>query len=230
MGRPILNFALGREDCILPRIEKAAFSFVLPRIKIFNFKWALAPEGFVRPTRKPIRISECVYFVSTQTHGRVPFFRHERWARLMENVLNHYYSQKCSLHAFVIMADHLHLLITPFEALEKSVQLFKGRFSYRAKRELEWSKEIWQPGFTEHRVRDEVDWLNHIEYIRQNPVRARLTDDPALYRHMNISHKEFPQRLKPMDIWTHDVRAEARTLPSECNNFPPGIEQPHTKS
>ena len=146
----------------------------------------------------------------------------------MENVLNHYDSRNYSLHAFVIMPDHLHLLITPFEALEKSVQLFKGGFSYRAKRELEWSKEIWQPGFTEHRVRDEVDWLNHIEYIRQNPVRARLTDDRALYRYMNTFNTEYPQRLKPNGIWIIDVRAGSPYPPtSECNRFPPGIRQPH---
>jgi putative transposase len=115
----------------------------------------------------------------------------------MENVLNHYDSQKYSLHAFVIMPDHMHLLITPFEALEKSVQLFKGGFSYRAKRELLWTEEIWQPGFTEHFVRDENDWLNHVDYIRQNPVRARLALDPALYPYMSISHREMPQGLKP---------------------------------
>jgi putative transposase len=115
----------------------------------------------------------------------------------MEDVLNHYDSQKYSLHAFVIMPDHLHLLITPFEALEKSLQLLKGGFSYRAKRELDWSGEIWQPGFTEHCVRDEEDWLNHVEYIRQNPVRARLTDNPALYPYMTISRRELPQGLKP---------------------------------
>lgn len=96
------------------------------------------------------------------------------------------------------MPDHLHLLITPCEALEKSVQLFKGGFSYRAKRELGWSKEIWQPGFTEHRIRDEEDWLNHVEYIRQNPVRARLAIDPAHYPYMNISRRELPQGLKPI--------------------------------
>jgi putative transposase len=40
------------------------------------------------------------------------------------------------LHAFVVMPDHLHLLITPFDTIEKSVQLIKGGFSFRAKREL----------------------------------------------------------------------------------------------
>jgi putative transposase len=175
-------------------VEGTGFS---PYIEASIFKRALAPEGIVRPTRKPNRVNQCVYFVTTQTRGRIPLFRHERWALLMENVLNHYDSHRYSMHAFVIMPDHLHLLITPFEALEKAVQLFKGGFSYRAKRELLWTEEIWQPGFTEHFVRDEDDWLNHIEYIRQNPVRARLTDNPALYRYMNTSHKEFPQGLKP---------------------------------
>jgi putative transposase len=154
----------------------------------------------VRPVRRPNRVIQCVYFVTTQTRGRTPFFRHERWARLMEELLNHYDSQKCSLHAFVIMPDHLHLLITPFEALEKSIQLFKGGFSYRAKRELLWTGEIWQPGFTDHRIRDEEDWRNHIEYIRQNPVRAHLTDDPALYQYINISRRELPQGLKPIEV------------------------------
>jgi hypothetical protein len=50
----------------------------------------------------------------------------------------------------------------PFESVEKSVQLIKGGFSFRAKRELEWKGEIWQPGFTDHRIRDEEDWLRHL--------------------------------------------------------------------
>ena len=151
----------------------------------------------MRPKRKPNRVSQCAYFVTTQTRGRTPFFRHERWARLMEDVLNHYDPKNYSLDSFVIMPDHIHLLIKPFETVEKSVQLFKGGFSFRAKRELNWSGEIWQPGFTEHCIRDEEDWLHHVEYIRQNPARAGLTYDAALYRYLSISLKEFPQGLKP---------------------------------
>lgn len=44
----------------------------------------------MRPKREAIRSGEYVYFVSTQTVDRKPFFRHERWAGLMIATLAHY--------------------------------------------------------------------------------------------------------------------------------------------
>jgi putative transposase len=168
----------------------------------------------MRPRRETIRTGEYAYFVSTQTDGRKPFFRHERWARLMLDVLRHYDGTGYKLHAFVIMPDHLHLLITPSESVEKSVQLFKGGFSFRAKRELEWKGEIWQPGFTDHRIRDEDDWGRHLEYIRTNPIEARLIQDSIPFEFIGLPSIEFPQGLKPAESSTSNVRAEARTLQS----------------
>lgn len=170
----------------------------------------------MRPKRQEFRNNESVYFVSTQTHGRKPFFRHDRWARLMLSTLNHYDGTGYRLHAYVVMPDHLHLLITPLEAVEKSVQLIKGGFSFRAKRELEWSGEIWQTGFTEHRIRDEEDWKRHLDYIRKNPVDAKLVMDAVLYEFSGFPQIEFPQGLKPTDLDVVDIRAKARTLQPEA--------------
>jgi putative transposase len=36
------------------------------------------------------------------------------------------------------MPDHFHLLVTPTETLERALQLIKGGFSYRARKELGW--------------------------------------------------------------------------------------------
>jgi REP-associated tyrosine transposase len=166
----------------------------------------------MRPRRETIRSSEFAYFVSTQTSARKPFFRHERWARLMLTTLAHYEGPGYRLHAYVIMPDHLHLLMTPVESVEKSVQLIKGGFSFRAKRELEWTGEIWQPGFTDHRIRDEEDWIRHLGYIRQNPVDGKLVSDSALYEFMGMPRIAFPRRLKPVEVRDSNVRAKARTL------------------
>ena len=130
----------------------------------------------------------------------------------MMAMLAHYAKNNFCLHAYVIMPDHLHLLITPYESVEKAVQLIKGGFSFRAKRELDWKFDIWQPGFTDHRVRDEEDWKRHLEYIRNNPIEARLVEDPALYEFMGFPNIAFPQGLKPHIGGKVDVRAEARTL------------------
>jgi putative transposase len=168
----------------------------------------------MRPKRETIRSNEFAYFVSTQTAGRKPFFRHDRWARLMLATINHYRGTGYQLHAFVIMPDHLHLLITPVESVEKSMQLIKGGFSFRAKKELEWNGDIWQSGFTDHRIRDEEDWSRHLDYIRSNPIEAKLAEDIALYEFMGCPDIAFPRGLKPALVADCDVRAEARTLQS----------------
>jgi len=174
----------------------------------------------MRPTRETIRNNEFAYFVSTQTAGRKPLFRHDRWARLMLATTDHYRGTGYQLHAFFIMPDHLHLLITPIESVEKSIQLIKGGFSFRAKRELGWSGEIWQSGFTDHRVRDEEDWSRHLDYIRANPFEARLVEDIALYEFMGFPDSVFPRGLKPSVVGSAAVRAKARTLQPEAGLLP----------
>ena len=173
----------------------------------------------MRPVREKFRNSDAAYFLSTQTAGRKPFFRHERWARLMVATLKHYAEKDFVLHAYVIMPDHLHLLISPVETLEKSVQLIKGGFSFRAKPELDWKFDIWQPGFTDHRIRDEADWNRHLQYIRTNPIEARLVEDSVLHEFMGFPSADFPQGLKPQIRVDGDVRAEARTLQAEARTL-----------
>jgi len=56
-------------------------------------------------------------------------------ARLFVEVLFHYRDHKnYLLHEFVLMPDHFHLLVSPTLSLERSLQLIKGGFSYRAKK------------------------------------------------------------------------------------------------
>ena len=72
--------------------------------------------------------------------------------------------------------------------------------------------EIWQQGFTDHRIRDSDDWQRHLNYIRQNPVEARLAEDAVLYPYIGFPSIAFPQGLKPPGAEAANVRAEARTL------------------
>ena len=87
------------------------------------------------------------------------------------------------MHEFVLMPDHFHLLLTPAPdvSLEKALRFLKGGFSFRVKRELRSNVEIWQTGFTEHRVRDWNDFQQYATYIRGNPVRAHLAENATAY-------------------------------------------------
>jgi REP-associated tyrosine transposase len=103
-------------------------------------------------------------------------------ARLFVEVLFHYRDHKnYLLHEFVLMPDHFHLLISPTLSLERSLQLIKGGFSYRAKKELGFVGEIWEKSFYDRRVRGAEDYYNFKQYIRQNPIKHGLVAAPADY-------------------------------------------------
>src|SRR5437870_11302221 len=44
-------------------------------------------------------------------------------------------------------------------------------------------KEVWQRGFTDHRIRDRADFEKHRGYIHDNPVAHRLVDRAMEYRY-----------------------------------------------
>jgi len=114
------------------------------------------------------------YFITASTFQKQNLFQSERMARLFIEVLLHYHEQrKFRLHKFVLMPDHFHLLITPTLALERSLQLIKGGFSFRARKELGFGAEIWQKSFYDRRVRN-IEEYHFREYIYRNPLKSRL--------------------------------------------------------
>ena len=139
--------------------------------------------------------------VTTSTWGRRALFRTEPWAKLLIDTLYHYRGSAYLLHEFVVMPDHLHVLFTPLTSLEKAVQFIKGGFPYRAKKELGSNMEIWQKGFSDHRIRDENDYQIHVAYMRGNPVRKNLCERAKDYPYSSArSGSELdgePQGLKP---------------------------------
>ncbi len=144
-----------------------------------------------------------VYFITASTFQRRPLFCNEPMARLFVEVLFHYRDKKnYLLHEFVLMPDHFHLLISPVLSLERSLQLIKGGFSYRAKREVGHSGEIWQLSYYDRRVRDIEDYDNFKYYMRRNPVKRGLAGSPEEYpyssAHPGFVLDDVPLRLKPV--------------------------------
>jgi REP element-mobilizing transposase RayT len=69
--------------------------------------------------------------------------------RLFIEVLMDYRTQKkYLLHEFVVMPEHLHLIITPTKiTLERAMQCIKGGFSFQLNKNLRVKKDVWQPSF-----------------------------------------------------------------------------------
>lgn len=117
----------------------------------------------------------------------------DRLATLLIDVLRtNVRSVRFTLHDFVVMPDHVHLLLTleNMMSIEKAMQLVKGGFSYRAKKEVGYAGEIWQKGFSEVRITDRQSFLKHREYIEQNPVKAGLVDSPEKFPYSSAHLKK----------------------------------------
>ncbi len=135
-----------------------------------------SPEAVLSTTR--------VFFATTKTSMARRILQSDRNADLLIDVLrSNVAAGKFELHDFVVMPDHVHLLMTlPKDTtIEKAMQFIKGGFSYRLKRDFGFQGEVWQRGFSELRINDRESWLQCSEYIKQNPVKAGLADSPEQY-------------------------------------------------
>jgi putative transposase len=138
----------------------------------------------LKPTRdlKP----HGTYFVTFSTWQRRRLFVVESYARLFLKTLYRYRRQgRFELHAFVLMPEHAHLLLTPAPGvtLERSIQFIKGGYSHALGVELGRKGEVWQRGFTDHRIRDSEDFDAHRGYIHENPVKRGLVECASDYRY-----------------------------------------------
>lgn len=156
-----------------------------------------------KPPRDHTSFGSDTYFVTTNTWGKRPLFQTERMAGLFIDTMFRYRREgKFLLHEFVVMPDHFHVLLTPIEIpLERAVQFMKGGFSYRVKKELASNLEVWSRGYVDHRIRDENDYRQHVEYIHQNPVEAGIVASAKEYPYSSacpgFELDACPQGLKP---------------------------------
>jgi putative transposase len=123
--------------------------------------------------------TEGTFFVTAITYNRRRVFQVARNAELFLETLQHYRAAGAyKLHAFVVMPDHVHLLLTPeAKTISQVMNLIKGGFSRRIASKL----PVWQRGFADHLVRGREHFESRREYIHQNPIRADLTASPDLY-------------------------------------------------
>ncbi|HEY6968180.1 MAG TPA: transposase [Candidatus Angelobacter sp.] len=124
------------------------------------------------------------YFVTSRSIQGRGLLQLDRMANLFIDILRAYVAAgKFKVHEFVVMPNHVHVLLTVGAGvtIERAVQLMKGNFSYRARKEFGLNCEIWQRGFSDVRIRNRESYVYHVQYIRDNPVEAGLVRSPDEY-------------------------------------------------
>lgn len=90
---------------------------------------------------------------------------------------------QCELHAYVLMTNHLHLLLTPYFARGPSLlmKLLGQRYVQYVNRTYRRSGTLWEGRFRSSFIQDERYVLACYRYIEMNPVRASMVKHPLEY-------------------------------------------------
>ena len=102
-------------------------------------------------------------------------------AKLVEDSLAFWDGEKYNLHAWVVMPNHVHILVQPFEGVHlfELLQSWKKYTSRQANKILGRQGRFWFREFYDRYMRDEIHYRRTVHYIDMNPVKAGLCREPA---------------------------------------------------
>jgi REP element-mobilizing transposase RayT len=82
------------------------------------------------------------------------------------------------LELWVLMPNHVHVLLQPGDRLSKEIAWIKGRTAFEANRVMKRSGSFWAKDYFDRWIRDRNEWEKVIRYIERNPVKAGLCNSP----------------------------------------------------
>jgi putative transposase len=130
------------------------------------------------------------YFVTIVTKERRPLFEEENACIILQQAFHKshpYYPFR--LAALVILPDHWHGLIRPDHG--KVIEQVVGAVKRNVLKELGYEQSFWQTRFLDHRIRNERDFYQHIEYIRMNPLKHGYIQETQEWRWCFIHQRPF---------------------------------------
>ena len=99
-------------------------------------------------------------------------------ADIVEQKLKHFAGVQYELGAFVIMPNHVHVLVRPFSDAEQPLEAIEQAWKTHSSRGVNRARgvegQLWQPESFDRIVRDEEHLWRCLQYIGSNPRRATL--------------------------------------------------------
>jgi putative transposase len=126
------------------------------------------------------------------------------------------YDVGCALHAYVLMTNHAHLLLSPEgeDSVSTMMQRLGQRYVQYFNRRHGRTGTLWEGRFRSSLVQDERYFLICHRYIELNPVRAQMVDRPADYRWSSYRANAFGHD-NPL-ITPHPLYSSLGAIPFAC--------------
>ena len=139
-----------------------------------------------------------IYYLTLCTENRMRTLAnpeiHQEFTKFSERATDYY----VLVGFFTIMPDHIHLFAAfcpKSPPLWKWVKALRGSLSKRI-RETTGEGAHWEKDFFDHVLRSQESYLEKMEYVRQNPVRAGLVKHAEDWPYQGEIHRlVFPKKL-----------------------------------
>ena len=140
-----------------------------------------------------LKLEGYAYFITTCLENRRRLCRNPRLARIvMDAVLYGRASGWYLLLAFVVMPDHLHLVVVPrAKTVPAAMRELKTFTAKRVGQRLGSEGKIWQKGYRDFVLDRKASILQKIRYIEANPVRAGLVESAEDYEFSSAGRPEL---------------------------------------
>ena len=148
------------------------------------------------PRRPRIHLDGVPLHIVQRGHNREPcFFGEEDYQSYLYWLGEALKKEHCALHAYALMTNHVHLLVTPAraESIPRLIIALGRRYVQYINTTYRRTGTLWDSRYKSSLIQAETYLLSCQRYIELNPVRAAMVDDPAHYRWTSYRHNALGQ-------------------------------------
>lgn len=126
-----------------------------------------------------------ICFVTMVTNKRTPIFANENNIKMLLRTFTEVQCiKKCDIFSYVVLPDHMHLILRSYKYQTGQIlHSLKRNFTLNWKKINQGSiyidqKNLWQERFWEHVINYDREFINHLNYIFNNPVKHGYVESP----------------------------------------------------
>ncbi len=137
------------------------------------------------PRRRRVHLPEMPLHIVQRGHNRdACFFCEDDYVSYRHWLGEALKETDCALHAYVLMTNHVHLLLTPpsGEAVSRFIMALGRRYVQYINKTYRRTGTLWDSRYKSSLLQADAYLLTCQRYIELNPVRAGMVDEPAHYR------------------------------------------------
>lgn len=126
------------------------------------------------------------------------FYSKEDYRFYLDQLIEIKEKYECQIHSYVLMTNHVHLLVTPMmeQGISKLMQSLGRRYVYFFNKKHKRTGTLWEGRYKSSLVDSDRYLLTCMRYIEMNPVRANMVNHPSEYTwssyHGNALNKDDP--------------------------------------